>query len=203
MRGRRRLNPPLPGCDGRVMASVTINSSLVFRVLIAALTLSVVAADHSTDPAAQGAPASIDLSKYRVQLLYSNDFSRVPKIAREESMIEQSSDGSWRRRSVPPGDAEWVAEGWGGAEVRDGKLRVAPAPFDATGRPTTVAPDRRSHMVVWDTREFPDDILIEFDMSPCGSTNGLALVLFCARTENGRSLFDLSLPPRRGDYKTY
>jgi hypothetical protein len=58
-------------------------------------------------------------------------------------------------------------------------------------------------MVVWCQRVFPADFLLEFDMSPCGSTNGLTIVLLCGVGENGKDLFDLSLPPRRADYQTY
>ncbi|HEU4386394.1 MAG TPA: DUF1961 family protein [Blastocatellia bacterium] len=146
---------------------------------------------------------AINLSNYQLHIVYSNDFSRPQKIAREEDLIEQTADGTWRRKATPPRDAEWVAEGWGGAEVRDGKLRVAPSSFDSYGQPIAAEPSRRSHMVVWTRRKFPADFLLEFEMSPCGSTNGLTIVLFCGRGTNRKELFDLSLPPRRADYKNY
>ena len=145
----------------------------------------------------------LDLAKYQLRLICQNDFSKPDKIAREEDFIEQSSDGTWRRKAEPAPDAEWIAEGWGGAEIRDGKLRVAPSPFDTAGRPKPVEPGQRSHMVVWNRRVFPADFLLEFEMSPCGSTNGLTIVLFCASGTNGEDIFDLSLPPRRADYKAY
>ena len=40
-------------------------------------------------------------------------------------------------------------------------------------------------------------------MSPCGSTNGLTIVLFCAAGLKGEDIFDCSLPPRRADYQAY
>jgi len=145
----------------------------------------------------------LNLANYELHLLYQNDFSQPDKIAREEDFIEQSSDGTWRRKGRPAPDAEWIAEGWGGAEIRDGKLRVAPSPFDAAGRPKLAEPGQRSHMVVWNQRVFPADFLVGFEMSPCGSTNGLTIVLFCASGTNGGDIFDLLLPPRRADYKAY
>jgi hypothetical protein len=155
-------------------------------------------------PRPSGALASpLDLSAYDLHLAYANDFNTPQGVAREEDLIEQAADGSWRRRGLPDPNAEWIAEGWGGAEVREGRLRVASSPFDGAGRPRPVDTNPRSHMVVWNRRVFPADLLIEFEMSPCGSTNGLTIVFFCAAGKDGKDLFDLSLPPRRADYKTY
>lgn len=164
----------------------------------------VIVAGHSAALNRAQAPAApLDLSKYALRPVYSNDFSQPQRIAREEDFIERSADGTWRRKGKPDANAEWIAEGWGGVEIRHGKLRVAPSPFDAKGQPTAVAPPQRSHMVIWNQRIFPADFLLEFEMSPSGSTNGLTLMLFCATGKNGEDIFDLSLPPRRADYATY
>jgi hypothetical protein len=149
-----------------------------------------------------GTSVPLDLSGYDLRPIYKNDFSRSQKITREEDLIEQAR-GVWRRKARPAPDAEWIAEGWGGVEIRDGRLLVAPSPFDAAGKPRTVAQDQRSHMVVWSRRIFPADFLLEFEMSPCGSANGLTIILFCAAGRNGEDIFDLSLPPRRAEYQTY
>ena len=151
----------------------------------------------------QSPSAPLDLKGYELRLVYANDFGWPQRIAREEDLIEQGPGGVWRRKARPAADAEWIAEGWGGAEIRGGKLRLAPAPFDADGQPKQVATDQRSHMVIWNQRVFPADFLLEFEMSPGGSTNGLTLMLFCATGKNGEDLFDLSLPPRRADYQSY
>jgi hypothetical protein len=151
-------------------------------------------------------PASdhpLDLSRYKLGLVYENDFSRPQKIAREEDFIGRLPNGEWSRRGKPALDAEWIAEGWGGCTFRDGKLRVAPSEFDTNGLPEPVEPSLRSHMVVWNRRVFPADFLLELDMSPCASTNGLTMVFFCAAGKNGQDLFELSLPPRRADYAAY
>ena len=146
---------------------------------------------------------ALDLSRYELHPVYKNDFSRSQKIAHEEDFIEPAPDGSWRRKGRPDPNAEWIAEGWGGVEIRGGKLRVAPSPFDTVGRPKPVETGHRSHLVVWNRHVFPADFLLEFEMSPCGSANGLTIVLFGATGKNGEDLFDLSLPPRRADYQTY
>ena len=151
-------------------------------------------------------PASekpLDLTRYRLRRVYENRFDQPQKIAFEEDFIEPSTDGAWRRKGKPAADAEWIAEGWGGVVIRAGKLWVAPARFDEQGRPETVEPGRRSHMVVWNRRIFPGDFLLDLEMSPCGSANGLTIVLFCASGKDGTDLFDLSLPPRRADYVAY
>jgi hypothetical protein len=151
-------------------------------------------------PASEG---PLDLNRYQMKLVYENDFSRAQKILREEDLIEQSPGGEWRRKGRPAPDAEWIAEGRGGSLIREGKLWVAPSEFDGAGQPKAVAPDQRSHMVVWNRRVFPPDFLLELEMSPCGSTSGLTIVLFCATGKNGEDLFDVSLPPRRADYAAY
>jgi hypothetical protein len=145
----------------------------------------------------------LDLSKYELRPVYENDFRKAQKIAREEDFIEHLPGGEWRRTGRPSADAEWIAEGWGGCMIRDGKLWVAPSEFDATGQPKPVDAGKRSHMVVWNRNLFPASFLLEFDVNHCGSTNGLTIVLFCATGKNGEDIFDVSLPPRRGDYTTY
>jgi hypothetical protein len=160
------------------------------------------AARTATTQTKASAGAQLDLSRYELRPFYENDFGRSQKITREEDLIEQAG-AVWKRKAVPAPDAEWIAEGWGGAEVRDGRLIVAPSPFDASGWPLPIEAGRRSHMVVWNRRIFPADFLLEFEMSPCGSTNGLTIVFFCASGQNGEDIFDLSLPPRRAEYQAY
>jgi hypothetical protein len=144
----------------------------------------------------------IDLSPYELRLIYENDFSHSQKMIREESFIEQI-DGAWRRKSKPDLDTDWIVEGWGSAEIRNGRLEVAPGPIDRSGRPLTVTSGQRSHMVIWNSKVFPSDFLFEIEMNPCGSTSGLTIVLFSAAGRSGEDLFDLSLPPRRADYAAY
>jgi hypothetical protein len=176
------------------MRSLVVLLFLILRITSAAPT--------ATTQTMASAATPLDLSGYDLRPFYENDFGRPQKVAREEGLIEQSG-AVWKRKAVPAPDAEWIAEGWGGAEVRDGKLIVAPSPFDASGKPLPIEPGRRSHMVVWNRRVFPADFLLEFEMSPCGSTNGLTIVFFCASGRNGEDIFDLSLPPRRADYQAY
>ncbi len=145
----------------------------------------------------------LDLSRYELKTLYENDFSRPQKIARGEDLIEKTGKDTFRRKALPSKDAEWIAEGWGGAEIRDGKLNVAPSPFDAGGEPVPVAEEDRSHMVLWNRNVFPADFLLEFDVNHCGSTDGLTLMFFSATGKRGEDIFDLSLPARRADYRTY
>jgi len=196
----------------RQLTNSATRTGCLARIGIAVLTLIAVrvGAQNTTLTATNSARITTSETGYRTglgsydqQLVYSNDFSRSQKIAREEDLIEQTSAGVWRRKARPDPEAEWIVEGWGGVEVRGGTLRVAPSPFDAAGRPTEVDPDKRSHMVVWNQRVFPADLRLEFDMTPSGSTNGLAIVFFSAAGKNGEDLFDLSLPPRRADYPNY
>ncbi|MEP7075701.1 MAG: DUF1961 family protein [Acidobacteriota bacterium] len=145
--------------------------------------------------------SAIDVSHYRLTRVYSNDFQKPQKIAFEKDHIKQQADGSWKRTGKPDPKAEWIVEGNGGVNIRDGKLRASPVPFDQNG--IAIASAKRSHLVIWNRNIFPADFLAEFDMRPNGSTNGLTIVFFCATGKNGEDIFDLALPPRQADYKTY
>ncbi len=173
---------------------------------LAATLIIVLAADSafSQDPAVIQSPVSdspIDLSRYKLHSVYSNDFQKSQKIAFEKDFIVRNSDGTWRRTGKPDERAEWIAEGLGGVEVRGGKLRASPLAFDSKGN--QIPSKERSHLVIWNKHIFPADFLVEFDMSPNGSMNGLTIIFVGATGKNGEDIFDLSVPPRQADYKTY
>ncbi len=177
------------------------------RVTCLATTLIIVlatASAFSQDAAFIQSPvtdSSIDLSHFKLHSAYSNDFRKSQKIAFEKDFIARNSDGTWRRTGKPDTNTEWIAEGNGGVDVRDGRLRASPLRFDAKG--DQISSKDRSHLVIWNKHIFPADFLVEFDMSPNGSTNGLTIIFVCATGTHGEDIFDLSLPPRQGDYKTY
>jgi len=144
---------------------------------------------------------ALDLSNYKLLLVYSNDFSKRQDIVFEENLVRTLANLKQVRTSMPDKRVAWIAEGQGGVEIRDGKLRVSPLPFNTSGNQIKSEP--RSHMVVWNSKVFPADFLAEFEMNPSGSTNGLTIVFFCAAGKNGEDLFDVSLPARNADYKNY
>ncbi len=153
--------------------------------------------------AMENASGPLDLSQYTLRLLRDSDFSAPAPIAREEGFIARSASGEWIRTGAPDASAEWIAEGWGGAEIRDGRLFVAPTPFGANGDPLPAAESERSHMVVWNRAVFPADFLLEFEVCHHGSNDGLTLFFFCATGLEGEDLFDMALPVRRADYPLY
>lgn len=171
-----------------------------FAAVIFALSISVFAQDEKV----QTSPVidqPIDVSKYKLKKIYDNDFSKNQKIAFEKDFIKQQPDGSWTRTGKPDKHAEWIAEGAGGVDVRDGKLRASPVPFDQNGNQIPEA--KRSHLVVWNKRIFPENFLLEYEMNPNNSPSGLTIIFFSATGKNGEDIFDLSLPPRFADYKLY
>jgi len=187
-------------CLGLVASCVRLSSLiLVFSVVLTGNG----SPQAGTSGASNATGNSLDLSKYDLRPVYNNKFSTSQKISREEDFIKQSPDGTWHRIARPDPGAEWIAEGWGGAEISNGKLRVAPYPFDNKGHLQSGNPANRSHMVVWNQRIFPANFLLEYEMDPQDSTSGLTIVLFSANGKNGEDIFDLSLPPRRADYTTY
>lgn len=145
--------------------------------------------------------APIDISNYKLKKFYENDFSKNQKIAFEKDFIKQNADGSWARIGKPGKKAEWIVEGFGGVDVRSGKLRASPVPFDKDGNKIKNQP--RSHLVIWNKNIFPADFLLEFDMNPNNSLSGLTIVFFCATGKNGEDIFDLNLPIRQANYRNY
>lgn len=172
----------------------------IFAAIFALPIVSVFSQDSKivTSPVT-GAP--IDVSKYNLKKIYANDFSKKQKIACEKDFIKQTNDGKWTRIGKPDVNAEWIAEGLGGVDVRDGKLRASPVPFDQDGDQISGA--ERSHLVIWNKNIFPENFLLEFEMNPNNSTSGLTIVFFSATGKNGEDIFDVSLPPRQADYKSY
>jgi hypothetical protein len=145
--------------------------------------------------------ATLDLSKYKLDLVYLNDFSKPQEIVYEENLVRTLANLKQLRAVMPDKRAVWIAEGRGGVDIRDGKLRVSPVPFDKLGQ--QMKSEQRSHMVVWNSQVFPADFVAEFEMNPSASTNGLTIVFFCAAGKNGEDIFDLSMPVREADYKNY
>ena len=139
----------------------------------------------------------IDVSKYKLKKNYDNDFSKNQKIVFEKDFIKHNADGSWTRTGKPAKNAEWIAEGAGGVDVKNGKLRASPVPFDKDGN--QIANAKHSHLVIWNKRIFPENFLLEFEMNPNDSPSGF----FSATGKNGEDIFDLNLPPRLADYKNY
>src|SRR5262249_35856713 len=137
----------------------------------------------------------------KLDLVYSNDFSKPQEIVYEENLVRTLANLKQIRAVMPDKQAVWIAEGQGGVDIRDGKLRVSPLPFDKSGQ--QIKSEQRSHMVVWNSQVFPADFLAEFEMDPNGSTDGLTIVFFCATGKNGEDIFDMSMPVREADYKNY
>ena len=136
----------------------------------------------------------LDLSGHKLKLVYENTFDRAEKMVTERELC----DPEFRRRLRKPADeVVWVVEGNGTATIRNGRMYVTPFSSDAKKK-------GRSHMVVWNNRVFPEDVLIEFSMKPENSLRGLALVFFCGinRYRDG-GVFDLKYPPRKAVYSAY
>ena len=126
----------------------------------------------------------LNLADVELEEIYSNDFSGDDAIDFEKAFI---SDG--KRSRLPDPTAEWVAEGYGGAEVCEGRLHVAPMSFDGCGVRTTDSSQEPSHMVVWNKNRFPADMMFEFTVNHHGSDNGLTLVFFAAMGLEGQEHF--------------
>jgi len=158
------------------------------------LTSSFVNATNSTQEI--GKPLNLKTNK--LNLLYANDFSLGDLIDFEKFMVEDN-----KRVRRPNPDGQWIAEGWGGAAICEGKLWVSPVPFRSCGQPIEAEVKERSHMVVWHKDSYPSDMMFEFTVNHHDSGNGLTLVFFATKGKKGEDIFDLNLPVRDGVYKRY
>lgn len=147
---------------------------------------------------AQQVGSPINTAAFDLELIYGNDFSSDDRIDFETSFV---SNG--KRVRLPDPRAEWVAEGWGGADVCGGKLWVAPVVFEACGERKQDSASEPSHMVVWNKNRFPADMMFEFTVNHHGSDDGLTLVFFAAEGLQGEDIFQRKLPPRNGIYRNY
>jgi hypothetical protein len=92
---------------------------------------------------------------------------------------------------------DWVMEGGGIAEWKEGFLRMIPKRF-TKGR-SRVETD---HFVYWLKRDFPADFAIEWDFR-VPDLGGLAIIFICAKGINGEDIFDPKLQKREGVFGRY
>lgn len=133
-------------------------------------------------PDTSDATRGLDLSGLKLEPLYAADFTRPLKLVKEADLFAEG------KRTRLPGDADWVLEGQAEARLANGRL---------------VLKNGGGHLVCWNTREFPADVLIEFGMEPANPQQGLAILFFAAKGRDGGNIFDPAQPLRDGVFKTY
>jgi hypothetical protein len=127
---------------------------------------------------------SLNLEPFRLSLVYETEFDEPLNVIPEAELFEGD-----RRARLPEGK-DWVFESNGASRV-----------WTESGR--CVVQTNGSHSVLWNTRIFPENFLLEFGMSPKDSRNGLTIVFFAARGADGGSIFEPSLPQRAGSFRNY
>ena len=145
-------------------------------------TLSIAAAER---PPADSSVSTrgLDLTQIALSPIYAAEFSEPLRFIKESVLFEGG-----RRVRAPPVDVDWVLEGNASARVEDGRLYLT---------------NDQGHLVFWSTRQFPADFLLEFDVSPEDSRNGLNIVFFAATALDGGSIFGVGQPKRAGVFKMY
>merc|ERR1712110_33365 len=117
------------------------------------------------------------------------DFGKPLDLVAEVSLLDKN--GKTRER-IPSED--WVIES------QSNKSRV-----EVSEKGMTLQ-NNNAHLVLWSNRRFPADIEFHFGVMPKSTAKGLNIVFFAATPLKGastKSIFDLSLPPRNGDYPNY
>ena len=142
----------------------------------------------------------IDTSPYTLEVFYRNTFDAPQKLDFENDFTGKDASGREVRTRRPLPDAEWIVEGDGGVQVRDGRLHVTSGRYAADG---SIDYTSRSHLVVWNKNVFPADYMLEFVVNHCGSDNGLTLLFMSATGLDGESVFDDAQPLRKAAYPRY
>ena len=133
-------------------------------------------------PDTSDAAHRLNLLRLKLELLYAADFSKPLKFVKEADLF------SGGQRTHLPRDMDWVLEGKATARTEEGRLILKNDP---------------GHLTFWNTREFPSNVLIQFEVSPADSNKGLNIVFFAARGRDGGSIFALDQPIRDGLFKNY
>lgn len=133
----------------------------------------------------------LDLSSYRIKPILQMDFSKPLNFTREQDLFENGE------RVRVPSDNAWVLEGEGNVWTENEKLIIESAPANLSKE------GRACHLVLWHHREYPADLLIEYDFWPHDSSMGLHILFFATRPHQGKTIFDLGLPFRDGEFPAY
>jgi len=90
----------------------------------------------------------------------------------------------------PKDVVDWVMEGPGKVDFRQGWMEM-------------YSPEEENHHVLWCPEDFPESFIAEWEAQNLDPTYGLCIVFFAAHGENGKDIFDPSLPARDGDFTWY
>jgi len=89
----------------------------------------------------------------------------------------------------------WIMEGPGKAEFAEGWMKMWSTRPDAK-------PPANGHIVFWCPKDFPERFVCEWDCQIV-SPEGLNIIFFAAKGENGEDIFDPRLPQRDGTFVQY
>lgn len=125
--------------------------------------------------------------------IYSANFSIPLDLAFEADLLD---DTGTDRVHVPT--AGWVLESQNNGSTA----------YTTNGN--LVMENNGSHMVLWVNRPFPAEGEVRFGVMPANTSVGLNIIFYAtmplrnnSKYANATSIFDLSLPPREGNYPTY
>ncbi|MBN1669466.1 MAG: DUF1961 family protein [Kiritimatiellae bacterium] len=129
----------------------------------------------------------LDLAPYEISPVYEADFSKPLNVVHENALVEKG------KRVRRPAGADWVLEGKGRVWTQDGKLH-----FDHR-----LSEGKGDNIVLWNTRVFPENFLLELGIAPEDSENGLAIIFLCATARAGGGIFDPGVAGRYASFRRY
>ncbi|MHC4995774.1 MAG: DUF1961 family protein, partial [Planctomycetota bacterium] len=117
------------------------------------------------------------------ETVYETTFDEPIRIIREVELLEGN-----KFARVAPAGIDWVLEGPGEVVTKAGRMHILNDPAH--------------NCVLWNTREFPASFVAEWDFQH-HHPQGLAILFFAARGENGGSIFTPGLTKRGGNFGKY
>ena len=124
------------------------------------------------------------LKDAKLETVYETTFDEPLRLIREADL----TDGGKEYVREPGEDVDWVLEGPGEVTVKNGRMHFKNSP--------------QGNAVVWNTREFPDSFLAEWDFEH-HHAQGTVIIFFAARGEQGGSIYTPGLPQRTGNFGNY
>ena len=125
---------------------------------------------------------SLGLTGYELTPVYATEFDEPLNWIAEDELF----DGDQRVRR--PQGKDWVLEGGGEAWNQDGNCVVL---------------NSGNHQVLWNTKTFPENFLLEFGILPRNHRSGLGIIFFAGRSVEGGTIFEPGLPKREGKFGRY
>lgn len=132
---------------------------------------------------------SMNLDNYQTTLVYDAKLDTEQNIIHENELFENE------KRTEKPVGADWVLEGNAIAVHKNNTITVS----SSTEEDIT-----KNHAVLWNTSVFPENFLLEFEITALDAREGLGIIFFSSTAhKSNEDVFSLYLPKRDAYFGRY